>query len=80
MRKSVGLMGLPAPLIGYDGMVQIGGAQVKVTDGVLRMGPRRLFVDEDGSVLDEKQKPVAKVVNGTVTPLQQPQQQGAPNG
>lgn len=81
MRQSRGLMGLPAPAIGYDGVVQVGMTKIRVSDGVMRVGGRRLNVDEDGTVKDEQDRPVAKVVNGQVQPLQQqPQVQGGGNG
>lgn len=75
MRESKGLMGLPAPSIGYDGVIQAGQQQIHVTDGVLQMGGRRLHVAEDGNVTDEQDKPVAVVKDGKLMPLQQPQQQ-----
>lgn len=72
-------MGMPAPSMGYDGVIQAGQQQIRVTDGVLQMGGRRLHVEEDGNVTDEQDKPVAVVKDGKLMPLQQqqPQQQAA---
>ena len=81
MRESKGLMGLPAPALGYDGVVQTPGGPIKVTDGVMKVGQKTLDVSVDGQVTDEQGKALAKVVNGKLTPLQQapqqPQQGGA---
>lgn len=82
MRQSVGLMGLPAPAMGYDGIVQAGGQQIQVVDGVMELGGHKLHVSEDGQVTDDQDKPIAKVVNGQVIPIQQqqPAQQQAQPG
>lgn len=71
-------MGLPAPKIGYDGMIQVNGQQMQVSDGVLQIGQQRLFVEDDGSVTDGKGKPVARVQGGKLMPLQQQGQQQQP--
>ena len=80
MRESRGLMGLPAPPMGYDGMVMIGQRQVQVNDGVLEIQGKRLHVAEDGQVKNDQDQTVARVVNGQLVPAQQqapqPQQQG----
>lgn len=70
-------MGLPAPKIGYDGMIQVNGQQVQVDDGVLQLGQQRLFVEDDGSVTDGKGKQVARVQGGKLVPMQQQQTQQA---
>lgn len=70
-------MGLPAPKIGYDGMIQVNGQQVQVDDGVLQLGQQRLFVEDDGSVTDGKGKQVARVHGGKLVPMQQQQTQQA---
>lgn len=71
MRESRGLMGLPAPSLGYDGMVMVGGQQIQVHDGAMQIQGRRFSVSEDGRVTDEHDQPVAMVKNGQMTPLQQ---------
>lgn len=74
MRESKGLMGLPAPRIGYDGVIQVNGQPVPVSDGVLQLGQQRLFVEDDGTVTNEQGKQVARVQGGKLMPLQQQQQ------
>ena len=69
MRESKGLMGLPAPSLGFDGLVQIGMSQVEVKDGDLTVQGRRLYVDEEGIVYDERDREVARVQNGRLVPL-----------
>lgn len=71
MRPSKGLMGLPAPALGYDGVVRTPVGPARVVDGVMRMGEKYFNVSEDGQVADEQGKPVAQVVNGQLQPLQQ---------
>lgn len=75
VRTSVGLMGLPAPVIGYDGMIQAGMQKIQVLDGVLKIGGRRFHVSEQGQVTDEQDRPVAQIQNGKLVPLQQQQAQ-----
>lgn len=70
MRQVRGLMGLTPPKMGYEGVVRVGMQQVQVVDGVMDMGGRKLSVAEDGIVADEQGKPVAKVVNGQLAPMQ----------
>lgn len=78
MRESRGLMGLPAPHIGYDGIVQAGMQRIQVSDGVMQINGRQLSVSVDGRVTDEQDKPVAMVKDGKLMALQQQQQ--APQG
>lgn len=67
-------MGLPAPRIGYDGMIQVGMSKIQVSDGMMQLGQRRFFVEDDGDVLDEQQRVVARVKDGKLGP---PQKGGA---
>ena len=76
MRPSRGLMGLPSPPLGYDGVVQVGSMQrVQVADGEMRYGGKRFTVDYNGRVTDEQQKPVAVVQDGKLIPIPPQQDQ-----
>ena len=69
MRESRGLMGLPAPALGFDGMLIVGQGRVEVKDGELNIGKLHLFVDTDGTAYDDQDRPVARVQNGTLVPM-----------
>jgi hypothetical protein len=73
VRESKGLMGLPAPHIGYDGIVQAGMQRIQINDGVLQMNGKQFSVSEDGQVTDQQDKPVAMVKDGKLIPMQQQQ-------
>lgn len=77
MRESRGLMGLPAPALGYDGTVLTPVGPQEVKDGVLKVAHRTLHIDTDGTVFGPNDKPIAKVVNGRLTPMNAQQQQQA---
>jgi hypothetical protein len=64
-------MGLPAPALGYDGVVIVGMSKVEVKDGELRLQGRHLYVDEQGLVYQgDGDKPIARVVNGRLAGMQ----------
>lgn len=70
MRDSRGLMGLPAPALGYDGMVIVGQGQIQVKDGDLTMQGHHFYVDEQGMVFQgDADRPVARVMNGRLVPV-----------
>lgn len=71
MRDSRGLMGLPAPALGYDGVVIAGMTRVEVKDGELKLQGRSFYVDEQGLVYQsDGDKPIARVVNGRLAGMQ----------
>ena len=70
MRESRGLMGLPAPALGFDGVLAIQGVgRVEVKDGELRIGKMHLYIDEQGVAYDDNDRPVARVQNGQLVPM-----------
>jgi hypothetical protein len=69
-------MGLPAPHIGYDGVVMAGMQQIQVHDGVMQINGKSFSVSTDGQVTDEQDKPVAMVQDGKLVPMQQQAPQG----
>ncbi len=80
MRESKGLMGLPAPPLGYDGVVQTPGGPIEVVDGVMTLGKNKLDVSVAGEVTDPAGKVIAHVENGKLVPPKGQQQQQAPQG
>lgn len=62
-------MGLPAPALGFDGMLIVGQNRVEVKDGELRMGKMHLYIDEQGVAYDDNDRPVARVQNGQLVPV-----------
>jgi hypothetical protein len=75
VRESKGLMGLPAPPLGYEGTVLTPAGPQHVTDGVLKVGQHSLHIDTEGTVFGPNDQPVARVVGGKLTPIQGQQQQ-----
>lgn len=61
-------MGLPAPALGFDGVLMVGPNRVEVRDGELKLGKMHLYIDERGIAYDGD-KPVARVQNGQLVPM-----------
>lgn len=67
---SRGLMGLPSPTDGYNGLIQAGMTPIQVKDGHFSLGGRSFFVTKDGEVTDSNDKPVGRIVNGRLVAMQ----------